>query len=78
MTRRLINKKKNINKDPEYGVDSRYKNSMEKEHDSVALMEARLERMKNLAKEQIMRAKLFQLKLKMENILKNPGHGPQN
>ena len=35
-------------------------------------MEARLIRMKNLSKDQIIRAKLLQLKLKMEEYLKNP------
>jgi hypothetical protein len=61
--------KENINENVEFGVDSRYQNNKEKESDSVALMEARLERMKNLPKEQIIRAKLLQLKLKMENYI---------
>lgn len=58
--------------DFEYGIDSRYKNKKERESDSITLMQARLERMKNLSKEQIVRAKLLQLKLKMENYLKEP------
>jgi hypothetical protein len=58
--------------DVEYGVDSRYKNQKEKKSESIALMQARLERMKLLPKEQITKAKLFQLKLKMENFLKAP------
>jgi hypothetical protein len=66
--------KENINENVEFGVDSRYQNSKEKKSDSVALMEARLERMKNLPKEQIIRAKLLQLKLKMENYLNDPLH----
>ncbi len=56
--------------DFEYGVDSRYKSKKEKESDSIALMQARLDRMKNVSKDQIVRAKLLQLKLKMENYLK--------
>ncbi len=58
--------------DFDYGIDSRYKNKKEQESDSITLMQARLERMKNVSKEQIVRAKLLQLKLKMENYLKEP------
>lgn len=54
----------------EYGVDSRYKSRDEQKSDSIALMESRLERMRNLPKEQIIRARLMQLKLKMERFLK--------
>lgn len=60
--------------DFEYGVDSRYSNKEERGADSVALMQARLERMKNVSKEQIVRAKLVQLKLRMENYLKEPSY----
>ncbi|MEP6645996.1 MAG: hypothetical protein ABJC12_02815 [Saprospiraceae bacterium] len=74
----MVSKKKRIDIDPEYGVDSRYKNSREKEHDSVSLMEARLARMKNLPKEQVLRAKLLQLKLKMENFLNDPVYDKKN
>ena len=74
-----MNKKQNISKvDFEYGVDSRYKSTKERKQDSVALMQARLERMKNLPKEQILRAKLLQLKLRMENYLKEPVYDNQN
>ncbi|HLF65618.1 MAG TPA: hypothetical protein VI603_17780 [Saprospiraceae bacterium] len=74
-----MTKKKNIiNADSGYGVDSRYKTTKEREHDSVALMEARLERIKKLPREQILRAKLLQLKLKMENYLKEPVYDNQN
>jgi len=60
-----VNKKNTImNEDAEYGVDSRYKSKKERESDATALMEARLTRMKNLSKDQIIRAKLVQLKLK--------------
>lgn len=61
--------KENSNENAEFGVDSRYRNNKERESDSVALMEARLKRMKNLSKEQIMQARLVQLKLRMENYI---------
>lgn len=64
--------------DAEYGVDSRYKSDKERESDATALMEARLMRMKNLSKDQIIRAKLLQLKLKMEEYLKNPVYDNRN
>ena len=67
-----------INADTEYGVDSRYETTKDREQDAVALMQARLERMKNLPKEQVLRAKLLQLKLKMENYLKEPVYDKQN
>jgi hypothetical protein len=54
--------------DFEYGVDSRYKNKKERESESIALMQARLERIRHLTKEQIIKAKLLQLKLKMVSI----------
>lgn len=74
----MTNKKNIINNDSEFGIDSRYKTKKEREQDSVALMQARLERMKNLSKEQILRAKLLQLKLKMEDYLKKPVYDNQN
>lgn len=55
--------------DPEYGLDSRFKSSKERESESALLMEARLSRMKKLSKDQIIRAKLMQLKLKTEEPL---------
>lgn len=55
----------------EFGIDSRYSSIKEKEGDAIALMEARLNRMKNLSKEDIIRAKLLQLKYKMEESLSN-------
>lgn len=51
--------------DAEYGVDSRYKTKKEQEENSIVLMEDRINRMKNLTKEQILRAKQMQLKLKI-------------
>ena len=62
----------------DYGVDSRYTDKKEKESDSIALMQARLERMKNLSKEQIVKAKLLQLKLRMENYIKEPVYDNHN
>ena len=64
--------------DAEYGLDSRFKSSKENESESALLMEARLLRMKNLSKDQIIRAKLMQLKLKTEeplNIVSNRASG---
>lgn len=67
-----LKKNKIILEDAEYGIDSRYHSSNEQKSDATALMEARLHRMKNLSKDQIIRAKLVQLKLRMEEYLKNP------
>lgn len=64
--------KQNIEEWAEFGVDSRYKSREEQKADSIALMEARLERMKNLPKEQIIRARLMQLKIKIERFLREP------
>ncbi len=62
----------------EYGVDSRYKSSKEQKSDATALMEARLKRMKNISKDQIIRARLMQLKLKMEEYIKSPIYDNRN
>lgn len=67
-----------MNENAEYGADSRYLSNKEKKSESAALMQARLNRMKNLPKEQIIRAKLMQLKLKMENYLKEPVYDNRN
>ena len=56
--------------DPEYGVDSRYTSKEERDSDAVLLMEALLKRMKNTTRDQIVRAKLMQIKLKKEPNLK--------
>ena len=68
----MTKNKKELNEDAEYGIDSRYKSNRERESEATALMEARLMRMRNLSREQIIRAKLMQLKLKMEEYIKNP------
>jgi len=49
----------------EFGVDSRYSSKKERLADGKALMEARLKRMKNLSEDQIIKAKLLQLKFRM-------------
>lgn len=64
--------------DTEFGIDSRYKSNKERESDATALMEARLKRMKNLSKDQITKAKLLQLKLKMEEYIKSPVYDNHN
>lgn len=75
-----MNSKKNKDfiEDAEYGLDSRYKSNNEYKSEATALMEARLMRMKNLSKDQIIRAKLMQLKLKMEEYLKQPIYDDHN
>jgi hypothetical protein len=74
----MINKKFKEIKGAEYGVDSRYSSKKERQADSKALMEARLDRMKNLSKDQIIRAKLLQLKLKMEEYIQKPVYKDHN
>jgi len=58
--------------DVEYGIDSRYKSGLESVSEATTLMEARLRRMKMLSNDQITKAKLLQLKLKMEDFLNHP------
>jgi len=62
----------------EYGVDSRYTSKKNKEADGKALMEARLKRMNNLSEDQIARAKLLQLKFKMEEYISKPVYQDNN
>ncbi len=66
-----MNKEVNFIVDNEFGVDSRYSSQLERDQDSIALLESRLKRMKELNKEQIIEAKLFQLKFQMEAFLNN-------
>lgn len=74
-----MNMKNKINtEDAEYGIDSRYQSKQERNIDSAALMEARLQRIKNLSKEQIIHAKLLQLKLKMEEYVQKPVYDNHN
>ena len=68
-------KKSKINKrkiEPEFGVDSRYKSIDKKLADGKQLMEARLKRLNKLSRNQIIRARLLQLKLKMQEYLSQP------
>lgn len=69
---------KDFIEDAEYGLDSRYNSKKERELEAASLMEARLMRMKNLSKDQIIRAKLMQLKLKMEEYIQQPIYDNQN
>lgn len=73
-----MNENKKHIMDTEYGIDSRYKSNKESVSEATALMEARLKRMKNLSKDQITKAKLLQLKLKMEEYIKNPVYDNHN
>ena len=70
----MIRKNENISEieGAEYGVDSRYTSKKARLSDGKTLMEARLKRMKNLPSDQIIKARLLQLKLKMEEFIKEP------
>lgn len=68
----------NINEVAEYGLDSRYKSKKERDSEAIILMEERLNRMKNLSKDQIIQAKLMQLKLKMEAYIKQAHFDDRN
>ena len=69
---------KNLMMDVEYGIDSRYKSDLESVSEAAALMEARLRRMKMLSNDQITKAKLLQLKLKMEEFINHPVYDNHN
>lgn len=56
----------------EYGVDSRYIQKRTRKEDGQELLAARLERMKDVSADQIIRAKLLQLKLRMEAYIQAP------
>jgi hypothetical protein len=62
----------NLMIDAEYGIDSRYKSGLESVSEATALMEARLRRLKMLSNDQITKAKLLQLKLKMGEFINHP------
>lgn len=74
----MTEKRKKIIEDAEYGVGSKYLSKREQKSEATALMEARLGRMKNLSKDQIVRAKLLQLKFKMEEYIKSPVYDDHN
>ena len=65
-------KSKKIIKNAEYGVDSRYASDEERAIDGKKLMEARKQRMADVSNYQIVKAKLLQLKYRMEEFLKEP------
>lgn len=69
---------KNLMMDLEYGIDSRYKSGLESVSEATALMEARLRRMKMLSNDQITKARLLQLKLKMEEFINHPVYDNHN
>ncbi|MBU6221017.1 MAG: hypothetical protein KGQ50_10210 [Bacteroidetes bacterium] len=69
---------KNLMMDLEYGIDSRYKSDLESVSEATALMEARLRRMKMLSNDQITKARLLQLKLKMEEFINHPVYDNHN
>ncbi|MBI1306954.1 MAG: helix-turn-helix domain-containing protein [Bacteroidetes bacterium] len=76
-----MKKTKKINSEKEafeFGVDSRYKTNAEADTEALSLMKARLERMKYVTKDQVVKAKLIQLRLKMEDYLKQPVYDNQN
>lgn len=62
----------------EYGVDSRYSSKKERQNDGKALMAARLQRMNNISADQIIKAKLLQLKLNMEEYIRKPKYENYN
>jgi hypothetical protein len=64
--------------EPEFGVDSRYKSIDKKLSDGKNLMEARLKRLNNLSRNEIIKAKLLQLKLKMQDYLSQPVYEEYN
>ena len=67
-----------LNNNTEFGVDSRYTSKKESQSEATKLMEARLERMKNISKDDIIRAKLMQLKLKMEAFIEQSVYDNRN
>jgi hypothetical protein len=72
------NKTNQEREDAEYGVDSRYSSKKERQADGKALMEGRLQRMQNVTEDQIIKAKLLQLKLNMEEYIKKPEYKDHN
>ena len=62
----------------EYGVDSRYSNKKERLSDGKKLLEERLKRINKLSTNQIVKAKLLQLKLQMDDYLKYPNYEEHN
>ncbi len=63
---------------PEFGVNSVYKNNKERLSDGKKLLEARLNRLNKLSNRQIVKAKLLQLKIQMEDYLKHANYQESN
>jgi hypothetical protein len=77
----MSNKDRNAEKlmeDPEYGLDSRYQSENERVTEAKALTEARSNRMKNMLQEQILQARLMQLKYRMEAYIQQPVYDDSN
>jgi hypothetical protein len=64
-----MNKESKIILEGDFGIDSRYKSKIDKDQDSISLLESRLARLKNMNAAQIIDAKLIQLKLQMEDFM---------
>ncbi|MEN5380621.1 hypothetical protein [Sphingobacterium kitahiroshimense] len=69
----MTNKKTALLDAIEYGVDARYNSQEDKQKVGLALMQARRMRMSNLSKQDLLRAKLMQLKLQMDEYLSSSG-----
>lgn len=67
----MRSKKEKLRADPEFGLDSRYRSNYEEQKEAIALMQARIERMKAVSEADILKAKLMQLKFQMEDYLNN-------
>lgn len=65
----MTNKKTALLDAIEYGVDARYDSQEDKQKEGLALMEARRLRMSNMSQQDLLRAKLMQLKLQMDEYL---------
>lgn len=59
----------------DYPLDSRYRSDKERLREGEALMEARLEQLKKVPEDQILKARLLQLKYQMEDYLSGEGQG---
>ncbi|TWI22677.1 hypothetical protein IQ31_01359 [Sphingobacterium siyangense] len=65
----MTTKKTTLLNTVEYGVDARYNSQEEKQNDAQLLMQARKDRMARTSEQDIMRAKLMQLKLQIDEYL---------
>ncbi len=51
-----------------YNLDSGYRSDKERQSEATSLMEARLKRMKTMFEDQVIRARLMQLKLRKKSL----------